>query len=45
MKQLLKKVFTLCDYKENDKCPPWTIQAGKINMIVQKKLFYYDNAI
>ena len=26
-----KGIFTVCDYRENDKCPPWSIQAGKIN--------------
>ena len=25
-----KSVFTICDYRENDKCPPWTIQAKKM---------------
>ena len=22
-----KSVFTMCDYRKNDKCPPWSIQA------------------
>ena len=25
-----KSVFTMCDYRENDKCPPWEIQAKKM---------------
>ena len=25
-----KSVFTLCDYRPNDKCPPWTIQSSKM---------------
>ena len=25
-----KSNFTLCDYRENDKCPPWTIQASEL---------------
>ena len=25
-----KGIFTICDYRENDKCPPWTIQASEI---------------
>ena len=24
-----KSVFTLCDYRKNDKCPPWSLQAKK----------------
>ena len=24
-----KSVFTLCQYRKNDKCPPWTIQSKK----------------
>ena len=40
-----KGIFTVCDYRENDKCPPWSIQAGKINHNSSKKTVYYDNAI
>ena len=25
-----KSVFTLCEYKEGEKCPPWTLQASKM---------------
>ena len=25
-----KSVFTMCNYRENDKCPPWTIQATQM---------------
>ena len=25
-----KSIFTLCDYRKNDKCPPWTIQSSKM---------------
>ena len=25
-----KSVFTFCDYRENDKCPPWSIQSEKL---------------
>ena len=25
-----KSIFTFCDYRENDKCPPWTIQSSKM---------------
>ena len=25
-----KNIFTLCGYREDDKCPPWTIQSKKM---------------
>ena len=34
-----KSIFTLCDYRENDKCPPWTIQSSKMLHDSQKKQF------
>ena len=40
-----KSVFTLCDYRENDKCPPWTIQASQMLHDNKKKTIYYDNAV
>jgi LPS-assembly protein len=40
-----KGIFTICDYRENDKCPPWTIQASEILHDSKKKTVYYDNAI
>ena len=40
-----KSVFTICDYRENDKCPPWTIQAKKMLHDNKKKTIYYNNAI
>ena len=33
-----KGIFTLCNYRENDKCPPWSIQSVKCYTII-KKLF------
>ena len=39
-----KSVFTICDYRENDKCPPWTIQASKM-LHDNIKTIYYDNAL
>ena len=32
-----KSIFTLCEYRKNDKCPPWTIQSEKCSMIKLKK--------
>ena len=40
-----KSIFTLCDYRENDKCPPWTIQAKEMLHDNKKKTVYYDNAL
>ena len=40
-----KSIFTLCDYRKNDKCPPWTIQAGNMLHDNKKKTIYYDNAV
>ena len=40
-----KSIFTLCDYRKNDKCPPWTIQASKMLHDNKKKTIYYDNAV
>ena len=40
-----KSIFTLCDYRKNDKCPPWSIQASKMLHDSKKKTIYYDNAI
>ena len=40
-----KSVFTLCEYRENDKCPPWTIQSNKMIHDNIKKTIYYKNAV
>jgi len=40
-----KSVFTVCDYRENDKCPPWSIQATQMLHDNKKKTIYYDNAL
>ena len=40
-----KSVFTLCDYRKNDKCPPWSIQSKKMLHVGEKKTIYYDNAV
>ena len=41
----IKSIFTLCDYRDNDKCPPWSIQSTKMLHDNKKKTIYYDNAI
>jgi LPS-assembly protein len=40
-----KSKFTLCKYRENDKCPPWSIQSTKMLHDNKKKTIYYDNAV
>ena len=40
-----KSIFTLCNYRKNDKCPPWTIQASKMLHDNKKKTIYYDHAL
>jgi len=40
-----KSVFTICNYRANDKCPPWTIQASEMLHDKEKKTIYYDNAL
>ena len=40
-----KSVFTICDYRKNNKCPPWSIQSSKMLHDSEKKTIYYDNAI
>ena len=41
----IKSIFTLCDYRDNDKCPPWSIQSSKMLHDNKKKTIYYDNAV
>ncbi len=43
--QFSKSVFTICDYRKNDKCPPWLIQANNMIHDKKKKTIYYDNAV
>ena len=40
-----KSVFTLCDYRKNDKCPPWSIQSKQMLHDNVKKTIYYENAV
>ena len=40
-----KSVFTICNYRKKDKCPPWTIKASEMIHDEKKKTVYYNNAI
>tara|TARA_B100001057_G_scaffold483343_1_gene559937 strand:+ start:3165 stop:5480 length:2316 start_codon:yes stop_codon:yes gene_type:complete len=41
----IKSVFTVCDYRENDKCPAWELRAKNIKHDNIKKTIYYDNVV
>ena len=45
IKSFSKSKFTLCNYRKNDECPPWTIQSTRMLHDSEKKTIYYDNAI
>jgi len=40
-----KSIFTFCNYREGDKCPPWSIQASKMLHDNKKKTIFYNNAV
>ena len=40
-----KSNFTMCDYRKNDKCPPWELRASQMTHDNIKKTVYYDNAV
>ena len=42
---LEKGIFTYCKNRGEDKCPPWSIQAEKIQHSSTKKTIYYSNAV
>ena len=41
----IKSTFTMCDYREGNKCPPWQLNASKMTHNKKKKTIYYDNAV
>ena len=45
-KKIFKKsVFTICGFRKDDKCPPWSVQASEMLHDNKKKTIYYDNAV
>ena len=38
-KSFNKSIFTICNYRKNDKCPPWTIQSSKMLHDNKKRQF------
>ncbi len=43
--EFTKSIFTLCDYRKKDKCPPWSLNASKMTHNKKKKTIYYDSAV
>ena len=41
----IKSVFTTCNYRENDKCPPWELRAKNIKHDKIKKTLYYEDVV
>ena len=37
--------MTFCDYRKNDKCPPWELLARNMSHDQKKKTIYYDNVL
>jgi len=45
-KKIFKKsVFTVCGFRKDDKCPPWSVEASEMLHDNNKKTIYYDNAV
>ena len=40
-----KSVFTICEFREGEKCPPWTLQSKKMTHDKKSKTIFYDNAV
>jgi len=43
--EFTKSIFTMCNYRKGDKCPPWSLQASRMAHDKKKKTIYYDNAV
>ena len=43
--KFIKSTFTTCDYRKDDKCPPWELTANEIRHDNIQKTIYYKNAI
>jgi LPS-assembly protein len=43
--KFIKSTFTTCDYRKDDKCPPWELTAKEIRHDNIQKTIYYKNAI
>jgi LPS-assembly protein len=43
--KFIKSNFTMCNYRKNDKCPPWQLNASQITHDKKRKTIFYDNAV
>jgi len=43
--KFIKSSFTMCNYRDGDKCPPWQLTASEMIHDKKKKTIYYDNAV
>ena len=43
--KFIKSTFTTCDYRKDDKCPPWELTANEIRHDNIKKTIYYEDAV
>ena len=37
--------FTMCNYRKEDKCPPWELTASEMTHDKKSKTIFYDNAV
>ena len=44
-KEYTKSIFTLCNYRKDDKCPPWSLQSKRMRHDTRAKTIYYDHAV
>ena len=40
-----KSIFTLCEIKEGEKCPPWSLQSTKMRHDNKSKTIFYENTV
>jgi LPS-assembly protein len=40
-----KSAFTFCNYRDEDKCPPWEFTAREMSHDTAKKTIYYENVL
>ena len=43
--KFIKSTFTTCDYRKDDKCPPWELTAKEIRHDNIQKTIHYENAV
>lgn len=43
--KFIKSAFTMCDYRDEDKCPPWELTASEMTHDKKSKTIFYDNAV